>query len=178
MPNLRIALGYKTEHRKSEPAVLAAGFDQTAIQHAVDTAPADFQRFEIGSFFFGRRGRRNAGAVPAEAPEFPIAGPTDADALAMLAEIEKLHAALADERVKAQALLASALGEIERLKLQIEDGRAQNSTPHAAPVVSSETAEPPAIPAESSDSAEATEGDGPSLTPAPAPSDSTPRKRR
>jgi hypothetical protein len=60
----RIAIGYRTAHRQSEPAVLAFGYDQAVLQKAIDTAPPEFVRFETGSFHFLRTARRALGAVP------------------------------------------------------------------------------------------------------------------
>lgn len=182
MKNLRLALGYRTEHRNSEPAVLAVGFSQPALQSAVNSAPAEFRRFEFGTFLFSQRARRAAGATPAETPEsFPIEGPTDEDALAMLAEIERLRAIV--QTLEAQA--ASHRAELAEARLV---------TPWPAPAELPQTEKPPvqphwtgpaAIDAESSDSpaAEATssaaaeDGTGPTLD-MPAHQEPPSRSRR
>ena len=122
MKNLRIALGYKTGHRNSEPSILAAGFEKGALQSAVDSAPAEFLRFEFGTFLFGQRARRSLGvSAPEPADDFPIKGPTAEDALAMLEEIENLRALLRKEREEGSALLSGADREIERLRVTAND---------------------------------------------------------
>jgi hypothetical protein len=63
MPNLRIAVGYLTDHRKSEGVVLAASFDQAKLQAAVDQAKPEFLRFEFGIFGFARGARRSGKVV-------------------------------------------------------------------------------------------------------------------
>lgn len=116
MKNLRIALGYKTGHRNSEPSILAAGFEKGALQAAVDSAPAEFLRFEFGTFFFGQRARRTLGvSAPEPADDFPIKGPTEEDALAMFEEIERLRGELSS----ANAAGVAAVAEIERLKAEL-----------------------------------------------------------
>lgn len=87
MPSFRIAIGYKTEHRRSTPVVLGASIDPAALQAAIDAAPADILRTEIGTFFFQRRGKRSnssvkVSSVPAEPALDPgSAGDGDAEAL-------------------------------------------------------------------------------------------------
>lgn len=74
MPRLRLLLGYKTDHRNSTAEVLLASEDSAAIQGAIDQAPAEFLRFEIGQFYFQRKGRRHLNVVPpdvAPADEIP-----------------------------------------------------------------------------------------------------------
>lgn len=67
MPLFRIAVGYRTEHRRSEPVILAGSLDLASLQGAVDSAPADLQRFEVGTFHFHRKAFRS-GATPVPAP--------------------------------------------------------------------------------------------------------------
>lgn len=58
MPQFRIAIGYRTAHRHSEPVILGASYSPEDLQAAIDNAPATIERFEVGSFHFARRGRR------------------------------------------------------------------------------------------------------------------------
>ncbi|MEQ1862993.1 MAG: hypothetical protein ABMA13_23980 [Chthoniobacteraceae bacterium] len=91
MPHLRIAIGYRTEHRSAEQAVvLGIGTDKAALQAAIDAAPADLLRFEFGVFTPTGKATRNstpctppapaadethdktaAGALPSEPPSAP-----------------------------------------------------------------------------------------------------------
>jgi hypothetical protein len=73
LQNLRIAVGYRTEHRGRVPEVLASGIDPAAIQAAIDAAPPEFLLFETGIFTFQRKARRNSSnttpAPPTDTPQ-------------------------------------------------------------------------------------------------------------
>ena len=75
MGHLRIALGYRTEHRSGDAAVLGIGSDKTSLQALVDNAPAEFVRFEFGIFQSTGKAVRSETkgrapvAAPAKAPE-------------------------------------------------------------------------------------------------------------
>jgi hypothetical protein len=100
MAQFRIAVGYRTAHRRSEPVILAAGFSPADLQSAIDQADDSFERFETGVFTFMRRGRKSlhkpiaqrAGGTPAAsvpvasaedspAEELPTAGELDGPSL-------------------------------------------------------------------------------------------------
>lgn len=68
MPQFRIALGYRTAHRGSEPEIIAASFSPVAVQAAIDEADPAFQRIEVGAFQYIRKGRRKFAPVP-QAPD-------------------------------------------------------------------------------------------------------------
>jgi hypothetical protein len=70
MRHFKIALGYKTEHRNSEPTILASGYDVAALQAVIDQAPAEFVRFDLGVFQWTQRARRKV-AAPAAVPVAP-----------------------------------------------------------------------------------------------------------
>lgn len=107
MLHFKIALGYKTEHRNSEPVILAAGFNAAALQGAIDAAPAEFLRFEIGVFQFTRKGRRTVPApAPTETREDLFVGPTVDDmqaAVFRIGELEKLLEAANAENARLAA---------------------------------------------------------------------------
>jgi len=72
MPQFRIAVGYRTAHRRSEPEILASGYSPEAVQAAVDNADPAFERIEMGAFHFIRKGRRrtiNQNASKKESPQ-------------------------------------------------------------------------------------------------------------
>jgi hypothetical protein len=61
MPQFRIALGYKTPHRKSEPVILAASYSPEVIQEAINRSGPEIERVEVGAFHFIRRGKKHSG---------------------------------------------------------------------------------------------------------------------
>lgn len=73
MPQFRIAIGYRTAHRHSEPKVIASGFSPEALQAAIDDAPPEIVRIEIGTFRFAKNGRRRnpKPEKPQESPSQP-----------------------------------------------------------------------------------------------------------
>ena len=72
MPQFRIALGYRTAHRGSEPEIIAASFSPVAIQAAIDQTGPEFPRIEVGAFQYIRKGRRKFAPVPqAPVPQAP-----------------------------------------------------------------------------------------------------------
>lgn len=108
MPYLRIAIGIRTPHRSMNAAGLYLGTDANMLQAAIDAAPPEFQRFEIGIFQFQRKGLRKGDAASARATiaaaereteedgNTPFDGPSAADwdaALKRIAELEGLLAA-------------------------------------------------------------------------------------
>jgi hypothetical protein len=60
---LRIALGYRTAHRRSLPEVLAIALENDTIQKAIDAAGAEFQRIEVGAFHYIKPGKRSKGTT-------------------------------------------------------------------------------------------------------------------
>ncbi len=101
MPLFRIAVGYTTDHRRSEPVILAGSFDQRVLQAAIDSAPTEQLRFELGTFHFQRRATRSTGA--SVEPVSSVAEtamdddrPTAEEGAAMLARIHELEDQLAD----------------------------------------------------------------------------------
>lgn len=72
MPNYRLAIGYRTDHRTSEAVVLAGGFDQEKLQAAVNAAGPEFLRFEFGIFTFQRSASRTGPAPEPVAPTSSI----------------------------------------------------------------------------------------------------------
>ena len=64
MPQFRIALGYRTAHRGSVPAIIAADFSPQIIQAAIDKTGPEFKRIEVGAFQYIRKGRRTFAQVP------------------------------------------------------------------------------------------------------------------
>jgi len=83
MPQFRIAIGYRTAHRHSEPVILGASYSPSDLQAAIDNAPAAIERFEVGAFHFVRRGRRRANLITTQAidsadqPASPAIGSQD-----------------------------------------------------------------------------------------------------
>lgn len=154
MKLIRLALGIRTAHRSTDAVVLAVGTDPAALQAAIDSAPAEFARFELGCFHFQRQGRRSSGAAPSEVKEEtqPI---TEDDGRAMLARIEELEGILTAERRAMEeeraALSVEFKRQVDGLFADIEKLRAENSDllarlpapapipPGASPIVSSET---------------------------------------
>jgi len=76
MPQFRIALGYRTAHRGSQPEIIAASFSPVDIQAAIEVSDPAFQRIEVGAFQYIRKGRRKSAPVP-QAPEEVPADPSD-----------------------------------------------------------------------------------------------------
>jgi len=64
MPQFRIAVGYRTAHRRSEPVIIASGFSPEEVQLAVDNCDPSFERIEMGAFHFMRKGRRRNSINP------------------------------------------------------------------------------------------------------------------
>lgn len=113
---LRIVLGYRSEHRESDPTVIYAGHDADAAQRAVDSSDARFLRVEIGDFPSARRARKSCdagGNGPAPAP----APPTIEEGMAMLNRIDDLERAL---KFQSEKFDEERAGIQEEFKRQIE----------------------------------------------------------
>lgn len=87
MPQFRIALGYRTAHRGSEPEIIAASFSPVAVQAAIDEADPAFQRIEVGAFQYMRKGRKKFAPVP-QAPEPEVLVPEPLDELPHAEELD------------------------------------------------------------------------------------------
>ena len=129
MKLIRIALGIRTAHRSPDAEVLAVGTDPAALQAAIDSAPVEFARFELGCFHFQRQGRRTSGVAPSESKSESLPLDED-DGRAMIERIEKLEGILAAERRAMEeeraGLSAEFKRQVEGLLSEIESLRAEN----------------------------------------------------
>ncbi len=131
MPNTRILIGYRTEHRNSEGIVLATATRDDTLKAAVDAAPAEFVRFELGVFHFQRKARRSPNSTPQkEGADSAQAVLPDASGGAVTPEA--LHSRISELVIQNGHLTQCAeelLGENERLNSLLQKRYEQSTLP-------------------------------------------------
>jgi hypothetical protein len=162
---LRLVIGYRTEHRESDPIVLYVGHDADAAQTAVDHSDPSLIRVEVAEVPHARRARKNRVAdgepLPLTAVPQITGAPTIEDALAMIERIEQLEKLLSEERAKMDEERAGLQEEFKRqiavasreiFSLREGIAQLQNSKPNEAPPFGTGPALPPAESEAASDS--------------------------
>ena len=131
MPNTRILIGYRTAHRNSDGVVIATATRDDTLKAAVDAAPAEFIRFELGVFQFQRKARRSPNSTPRK-EDADAAKAVLPNASGGAATPEALHSRIAELVVQNGHLTQCGeelLVENARLHLLLEKAHAQSTLP-------------------------------------------------